>query len=53
MIGPREIYYYLTAGGNTKAVTQVLLPGHLLRARGVAVDKIRTTTSHSQAEHSV
>jgi hypothetical protein len=45
MIGLGEVYYSLSASGNTAAVAQVLFPGPLLKARGIAVDTIRTTSA--------
>jgi hypothetical protein len=48
MIGFGDIYYPLLAGGNSKAITEVLLMADdalLLKVRGIAVDTIRTSSA--------
>jgi hypothetical protein len=45
MIGLGGVYYPLSAGGHTAAVALALFPGPLLKARGIAVDTIRTTSA--------
>jgi hypothetical protein len=47
MIGFGDIYYPLLAGGNSKAITEVLLTTDdtpRLKVRGIAVDTIRTSS---------
>jgi hypothetical protein len=48
MIGFGDVYYPLSAGGNSKAITEVLLTTDdtpQLKVRGVAVDTIRTSSA--------